>query len=119
MRLLVIEDHTDTRSLYSVLLNRCGCQTVAARNVQQARDYLDHLSFDIIVCDLNLPDADGIEVMRYAKERQPVRAIAVTGRAGDKVRQQALEAGFDEFPPKPVDFHELRRAIGLPQTGSA
>src|SRR5205085_5290842 len=80
MHVLFVEDHTDTRAVLSLLLNRCGCQMVTAKNVQEARQRLEEMPFDVLVADLNLPDGDGTELVRYAKERQGLKAIAVTGR---------------------------------------
>ncbi|MEP6685564.1 MAG: response regulator [Verrucomicrobiota bacterium] len=111
MQILLVEDHTDTRSLLSLLLNRCGCQIVTAKNIQEARSRLASMRFDILISDLNLPDGDGIELVREAKEMQDLKAIAVTGRATEEERARGIEAGFDCYLTKPIDFHELRKAI--------
>ncbi len=111
MRVLIVEDHTDTRSVLSVLLNRCGCQTVTAKNIREARSRLEEMRFDVLISDLNLPDGDGIELVREAKKTQELKAIAVTGRESETERALGMEAGFDCYLTKPINFSELRQAI--------
>jgi DNA-binding response OmpR family regulator len=116
MYALLVEDHTDTRSVLGTLLNRCGCRTVTAKNVQEARSLLEKMKFDFLISDLNLPDGDGIALMQEAKEAQALKAIALTGRTSDEERDQGLKAGFDHYLTKPIDLHELRRALGIRRT---
>lgn len=111
MNVLLVEDHTDTRSVLSMLLNRCGCQTVTAKNAAEARARLEEMHFDVLISDRNLPDGDGIELVRQAKARGHVKAIALTGRDSDSDRDEGLQAGFDSYLTKPIDFHELRQAL--------
>ena len=113
MLVLLVEDHTDTRDVLSVLLNRCGCQTVTAKNIHQARARLQELTIDVLISDLNLPDGDGLILAREAKEKHSLKAIALTGRDGPDEQAAGLDAGFDFYLTKPIDFHELRRALGL------
>jgi DNA-binding response OmpR family regulator len=111
MQVLLVEDHTDTRSVLTTLLNRCGCRTVTAKNLQEARTRLKEMLFQILITDLNLPDGDGIDLVREAKQAQQLKAIAVTGRQSAEERAAGLQAGFDCYLTKPIDFEELRRAI--------
>ena len=116
MHALLVEDHADTRSVLGTLLNRCGCQTVTAKNVHEAQSFLEEMKFDFLISDLNLPDGDGIALMCEAKKAQPLKAIALTGRTSDEERDQGLSAGFDYYLTKPIDFHELRLALGIQRT---
>lgn len=114
MRVLFVEDHTDTRDVLELLLNRCGCQTVTAKDAREARKRLDEMQFDVLISDLNLPDGDGLELMQEAKRRHaPLKAIALTGRAAQEERAAGLNAGFDFYLTKPIDFHELRQALNM------
>ncbi len=110
-RVLLVEDHTDTRMVMGMLLNRCGCQTVTAKNAEDARTRLREMRFDVLISDLNLPDGDGMDLVREAKELHPLKAIALTGRATDEDRGAGLQAGFDYYLTKPLDFHKLREAL--------
>ena len=112
MLVLFVEDHTDTRDVLGLLLNRCGCRTVTAKNVADARARLQEMPFDVLISDLNLPDGEGIELMREAKQKQPpLKAIALTGRGSAEQRRAGLQAGFDYYLTKPIDFHELRQVL--------
>ncbi|HEY0370278.1 MAG TPA: response regulator [Chthoniobacterales bacterium] len=114
MCVLFVEDHTDTRAVLSLLLNRCGCQMVTAKNMEEARQRLEEMPFDVLISDLTLPDGDGTNLVRFAKERQQqLKAIAVTGRASDEERSAGLAAGFDHYLTKPIDMHELRQTISV------
>jgi DNA-binding response OmpR family regulator len=112
LRVLIVEDHADTRAVLTTLLNRCGCKIVTAKNLQEARARLEKMRFEILISDLNLPDGDGLELVREAKKLQHLKAIAVTGRVSEEERVLGIEAGFDLYLTKPIDFHELRQAIG-------
>lgn len=111
VRVLLIEDHSDTRNVLELLLKRCGYQTVTAKTAKDARARLGDMNFDILVSDLNLPDGDGIDLVREAKQLHPLKAIAVTGRTTAEERERGLRAGFDAYLTKPIDFHELRSAM--------
>src|SRR5437588_148779 len=106
MLVLLVEDHGDTRGVLGLLLNRCGCRTVTAKTLKDARSRLDGMKFDVLVSDLNLPDGDGLDLVREAKQKAPIKAIALTGRTSADERREGLEAGFDYYLTKPVDFHE-------------
>src|SRR5689334_15294309 len=118
MRVLLVEDHADTRNVLGLLLNRCGCKTLTVKNVHEARTRLAEMPFDILISDLNLPDGDGIDFVREAKQKQDLKAIALTARATDGEKEIGLKAGFDFYLTKPIDFHELRCALGI-QSNSA
>src|SRR6266853_6517453 len=116
MRILVVEDHCDPRTVLATLLSRCGCQTVIAKNMKDARSRLATMSFDALVSDLNLPDGDGLNLVAEAKRLHGLKAIAVTGRTEAVERERGLQAGCDFYLTKPIDFHQLRCALGIPLT---
>jgi DNA-binding response OmpR family regulator len=111
MFVLVVEDHTDTRGVLGLLLNRYGCRIATARNIRDALLLLKEMRFDVLVSDLDLPDGDGLDLVREAKQKQTLKAIAVTGRSAPEERRAGLDAGCDFYLTKPIDFHELRQAI--------
>lgn len=112
MNVLFVEDHTDTRTVLAALLSRCGHHIVSTKNLKEARMRLAEMCFGILICDLNLPDGDGNELVSEAKKIQQLKAIALTGRDSEHERELGMKAGFDYYLTKPIDFHELREAIG-------
>ncbi len=112
MRLLLVEDHTDTRAVVATLLNRCDYQIVTAKSIGEARTRLKEMLFDVLISDLSLPDGDGTDFVREAKRQQEqLKAIAVTGRDSEAEREAALAAGFDYYMTKPINFGELRETL--------
>ncbi len=111
MLVLLVEDDSDSRGVLALLLNRCGCRTVTAKNAADARVRLSEMTFDLLISDLNLPDGDGLDLVRHAKNLHPVKAIALTGRVSAEDERAGLEAGFDHYLTKPVDFQKLRSIL--------
>lgn len=119
-RVLIIEDNPDNLELLRYLLQAFGYQTLAAedglRGVQCALDTLP----DLVLCDLQMPGIDGLEVARRLRADPTTRAIplvAVTAYARDTDRERALQAGFDDYLAKPIEpeaFLDLVKQILLP-----
>jgi DNA-binding response OmpR family regulator len=81
---------------------------------------IGHDELCALVSDLNLPDGDGLNlVVAEAKRLHGLKAIAVTGRTEAVERERGLRAGCDFYLTKPVDFHQLRCALGIPPHHSA
>jgi DNA-binding response OmpR family regulator len=95
MRVLIVEDHADTRTVLALLLNRSGCKTVTAKTLHEARARVATMQFDFLICDLGLPDGDGVVLASEAKQKQSLTTIALTGRATIEARNEGLNAGFD------------------------
>src|SRR5437868_8736023 len=112
LRILVVEDHSDTRRTLARLLSHFGHQIEVADSVESALKMFRSQQFDAIVSDIGLPDGTGYEIIKQAKQRYPVKAIALTGFGMDADLQRSKAAGFDFHLTKPVDFAELRIVLG-------
>ena len=102
MTVLLVEDHADTRLVLEMLLNRCGCQTVAAKSLKDARARLKEMPFDMVISDLNLPDGDGLDLVREAKQTHKLKAIAVT-------QNKAFRSILTTLTSDPKAFIQVRR----------
>jgi CheY-like chemotaxis protein len=111
LSILLVEDHEDTLRVISRLLERAGYTVRAARSVGEALKLAGGERFDLLVCDLNLPDGSGLEVMRSLKDRYGLRGIALSGFGREADIQRSRQAGFDDHLVKPVDFHALKLKI--------
>ena len=109
-KILLVEDHEEIWDFLSRRLKRRGYEVVLAHDgeagVRQARSAQP----DVILLDMNLPILDGWSVARTLKSGTDTRAIPIIAltahaMAGDKAK--ALEAGCDDYHPKPVDFGKL------------
>ena len=112
LRILVVEDHNDTLQALSRLLSHFGHEISLADTAQSALNTIDSKEFDVVLCDIALPDGNGYDVVARAKRKRPVKAVALTGFGTPDDIKRGREAGFDFHLTKPVDFHELRAVLG-------
>jgi signal transduction histidine kinase len=111
LRLLLVDDHADTRRILSRLLGKCGHEVSTADSAQSALELLDRDRFDALISDIGLPDSSGYELVREAKGRQPLKGIALSGFGMEEDVRRSLEAGFDYHLTKPVEFADLRSLL--------
>jgi CheY-like chemotaxis protein/nitrogen-specific signal transduction histidine kinase len=111
LRILLVEDHSDTRQTLSRLLTHFGHQISVADNTQSALEIMGSQEFDVVLSDIGLPDGSGYDVVSQAKLKHPVKAVAITGFGTDEDIRRGKEAGFDFHLIKPIDFHELRNVL--------
>jgi CheY-like chemotaxis protein len=112
LRILVVEDHTDTLQALSRLLNHFGHEVCTADDARSAMDLIKAKEFDAVLCDIALPDGNGYDVIMEAKRKGAVKAVALSGFAARDDIERGKEAGFDFYLAKPVDFRELRTVLG-------
>lgn len=111
MKILVIEDET---SLIRVLEPTLAATGATVRIAQSGRKGLEHLSaatFDVVLCDLGLPDIDGEDLIRAIRRDTDVPIIVLSARGAEDDRIKALDAGADDFVPKPFSAGELLARI--------
>jgi PAS domain S-box-containing protein len=111
LRILLVEDHRDTRHALSRLLTHFGHRTSVADGTQRALEIMASQRFDLVLCDIGLPDGSGYDVISKAKAKGPIKAVAITGFGTDEDIRRSKEAGFDFHLVKPVDFQELRTVL--------
>lgn len=111
LRLLLVDDHADTRTVLSRLLTKCGHEVVTADSAQNALKILEGGQFDALLSDIGLPGTSGYELMREAKRRGPLKGIALSGLGMDEDLRRSREAGFDYHLTKPINFQNLRSTL--------
>jgi two-component system phosphate regulon response regulator OmpR len=104
---LVVDDDARIRALLQKFLARQGFLVTAARDAAHARRLLDGLEFDIIVLDVMMPGEDGLALTATLRETltTPILLLTARGDADDRIR--GLEAGADDYLPKPFEPREL------------
>ncbi len=113
LRLLVVEDHEPTLAVLERLLRRAGHDVTTATNVAEDLAAGAAGTFDVVVSDLGLPDGTGLELMEKLRAARPeLRGIAVSGYGMENDLRRSREVGFFAHLVKPVDFEQLRRALG-------
>ena len=111
-RVLLVDDHPDTRETLAKLLIRAGYEVTSADGVRSALDKATKTKFDILVSDLGLPDGHGTDLMRELKTRYQLPGVAFSGFGMQEDVQRSHEAGFSAHLTKPVDFKQLKEAMG-------
>jgi PAS domain S-box-containing protein len=111
LRILLVEDHRDTRHTLSRLLTHFGHEVLAAKNIQSASEIVASNKIDVLLCDIGLPDGMGYEVISQAKRKRPIKAVAITGFGTGEDIRRSKEAGFDFHLVKPIDLRELRNVL--------
>jgi len=115
LRILVVEDHADTRQGMALFLGVLGHQARFAQGLQEALGLaaVEEEPFDLLLCDLQLPDGDGWELLRCLREanRAPAWAIALSGWGSDADVARSQAAGFRAHLAKPPTPQALKAAL--------
>ena len=111
LRILVVEDHRDTRQVLSRLLTHFGHEISIADSTMKALEIIESKEFDVVLSDIGLPDGSGYDIISQAKLKQPLTGVALTGFDKAEDIRRSKEAGFDFHLTKPIDFHELRSVL--------
>lgn len=109
-RILLVEDNELNRDMLFRRLQRKGYQVVLAVDGEEAIDRARRETPALILMDLSLPVLDGLEATRRLKADAGTRTIpviALTAHALVGDREKAMEAGFDDYDSKPIDFTRL------------
>jgi len=111
VKLLLIEDHIDTARAMARLLENRGYKVESVPTMTAALQAVVRGKFDLLLCDLGLPDGTGMDLIEKIRKTQTVPAIALTGFGMQQDIERAKEAGFDAHLTKPVNLQRLKAAI--------
>jgi signal transduction histidine kinase/ActR/RegA family two-component response regulator len=114
LSILVTDDDADSRDVARQALERAGARVVVASSASDALDVLQRETFDVLVCDIQMPDMDGCALLKTALERQSggtIAAVAVTAHAGETEQARVRSAGYQQVVIKPYDFIQLTQAV--------
>jgi len=110
LRALVVDDVEDNRELLSRALQDTGIETVVATDGKDALEQLKDERIEVVFMDVRMPVMDGITAMKHIRSRWPERRIfcvAITASGLMHPRAHYLEAGFDDYLPKPFRFEKI------------
>jgi DNA-binding NtrC family response regulator len=108
VRILVVDDEESTADSLKLNLVEEGYTVDTAATGGQAIELFDQGGHHLAICDLQLPDMDGLEVMRHMKDARPnTEVIVVTAHGTTPKAVEATKAGAFDFVDKPLDFEEL------------
>ncbi|MGA0558766.1 PAS domain S-box protein [Larkinella sp. VNQ87] len=113
VKILVVEDNVMNQRLALQVLNRLGYTAQVAENGQKALDWLETENADLVLMDIQMPVMDGYtttyHIRNTLKSRVPI--VAMTAHALANEREQCLQAGMNDFIPKPFQIEELQRIM--------
>lgn len=118
--LLLVDDDKFILEAMAEFLRGNGYRTETAQTCREGCDRIAEFPFDVVLCDLNLPDADGFKLLEFAKERSPETAvILITGYGTIESAVDAIRLGAFDYLSKPLIDDELdfcvQRAMGQRQ----
>lgn len=114
LKVIVADDDRLQRAYTSAILRKLGYDPYEADNGISALELLRNLGAQILICDLDMPGLDGIELTRRIRTEQTgayVHILMVTGRDQRQERERALDAGIDDFMAKPLDTASLTARV--------
>lgn len=111
LRILLVEDHHDSRAALLRLLERCGHEVRACECAAGAMAEAEAAPFDIVICDIGLPDGDGCDLMRALSDVHDISCIALSAHTEEEHARRAVAAGICVHLCKPVAFQQLLDAI--------
>ena len=114
--MLLVEDSYDTRESLRVWLTQNGADVTAVENAAEALESLTSVRPHVLLSDIGLPGMSGYALMRRVRRLPPeeggqVPSAAITAYDGPQDRIQAIEAGFWDHVPKPVDLPLLLAVV--------
>jgi signal transduction histidine kinase/ActR/RegA family two-component response regulator len=127
-RILLVDDEEDVRDATSRLLKQLGAEVHTLSSARQVLAEIDRFAPHILILDIGMPDEDGYSVMRRIRnEFQPgnrgLPAISLTAHAREEDRARALDSGFQDHLPKPIEVSRLaatiRRLVGMVPVASS
>lgn len=105
-RILIVEDHPASLEMMDYLLRAMGYETLLAKDGPTALEVAAREHFDLVVCDLQLPEMSGYEIAEHFKNDPrlreiPLIAVTAFSMVGDK--EKVLSARFEGYYAKPID----------------
>jgi DNA-binding NtrC family response regulator len=107
-RLLIAEDEANLRLVLQKELQRLGYRVHVASDGEAALRKLEESNVDVLLCDINMPNMDGMELLRRVRERpNPPEVIMLTGQGTIETAVEAMKTGAYDYLTKPYSISEL------------
>ncbi|MBQ9348063.1 MAG: response regulator transcription factor [Oscillibacter sp.] len=110
-KILIAEDEARIANFMVAILAAHGCDPMVASSGREAQSMLNAYCPDLVLLDLGLPDVDGMEVIRSAREWTTLPIVVVSARMSERDKVAALDAGADDYITKPFGTAELLARI--------
>jgi response regulator RpfG family c-di-GMP phosphodiesterase len=114
-RILIVDDDPDIRDIFREGIQYSGYACVTANSAYEALEILKHQRIDVVVSDINMPEMNGLELIKVIKQRHDCDVIIMTGYVEDFTYEEIIGRGASDFIQKPVRISEfiarLKRVI--------
>jgi two-component system, NtrC family, response regulator PilR len=109
-RLLIVDDEASLVDFLSILFQGEGYDVATARSVEEARKSLERATFDLVLCDILMPDGNGLDLLREIKSHNGAapQVIMMTAYTSTKSAIEAMKLGATDYVSKPFDVDELK-----------
>ena len=111
LRILIVENHPDTVKWLQLLLEDLGHTVSSAQTLSAARGALTNNHWDVLICDIGLPDGTGWELLENGAYRKPPYSIAMSGFGMNADSARSRTAGFRAHLLKPFKTAELEKLL--------
>ena len=117
--ILIVDDDPDLANIMRMMLSHAGFEAHSVLSGQEALEWLEGRTPDLILLDLMMPDINGFTILRKVRSSEIIKNLPVvilTAKADQKTRMESQSAGADAFLTKPINSKTLidhvRRALG-------
>jgi two-component system, NtrC family, response regulator AtoC len=105
LRILIVDDDQEVRSSLQTVLETLGYSTQTAASGEEGLRAIEQTAFDLVLCDLRLPGASGLDVLK--QKSSPVPLILMTAYGNPDIATQAVHAGAFDYISKPINPDDL------------
>jgi DNA-binding NtrC family response regulator len=112
VRILIIEDDKETRSLLEDILDEEGLETESVSNGLDGLQELTKEPFDLVITDIRMPGLTELDILPVIKRLQPdASVIVITAFGNEEVYRRSLERGATAYLEKPIRFSKLKTLV--------
>jgi two-component system chemotaxis response regulator CheY len=111
---LIVDDSATMRNMIKAVVVDMGFDVTTAQDGEKAFRFAQSQAFDIVITDINMPNMDGIELIRVLRETETMKytpILVITTEGGDNVKQAGKAAGASGWIVKPFNPETLTRAV--------
>ena len=110
--ILIVDDEVSLLEFLSVLCSGEGLAVTTARSVREAREHLTERAPDLVLCDMMMPDGNGLDLLREIKAAESrTSVIMMTAYTSTRNAIEAMKLGAYDYVPKPFDIDELKAVL--------
>ena len=111
---LIVDDSATMRNMIKATMTDMGFESDTAQDGEKAFKLAKSRSYDVVITDINMPNMDGIELIRVLRETDTCKycpILVITTEGGDNVKQAGKQAGASGWIVKPFDPNTLNKAV--------